>query len=408
MADSGAAATETGGRAATAGSGLRRWTQAFVLASAVGLIAALLATGVGVDRTTVALLGVVGFVCPMVFGMGYLLLPPYAGRTLADDRLAGLHLLLATTGASALFAGRLQAAPPSLFAAGAVLWSAGVATFVGALTLTVAPVVRERGPAVLRGSEYPQRSTRVATAAIPVAIAYLVVATLGLAATPRVLGVAGVTLPQVLHLYATGFATLLVFALGARLLIGFFHVDLPRTGTGIVLLLGAVAPAVLSGSLWRAPRFQVGAVIEGTAMVGYAGMVAFVALRTDRWRPGLWGVLLGALAGAAAVVAGGALAVGAGPAWLVGAHVTLVLGGFFPLTIAGYAYQFFPVTAGQFPGASDRVALATIALLAAGVGLQVGGRPGAVESVRLAGTAVSLAGALGYAWLLAGRFSRDR
>ncbi|TYL36362.1 hypothetical protein CV102_23200 [Natronococcus pandeyae] len=86
-------------------------------------------------------------------------------------------------------------------------------------------------------------------------------------------------------------------------------------------------------------------------------------------------------------------------------HWTLVLGGFFPLTIVGYALQFFPVTGGQFPGASERGVAATIALLAVGVLLQGFGIVGQIEFVRSMGIGLSLAGGVGYLYLVGGRFA---
>lgn len=81
-----------------------------------------------------------------------------------------------------------------------------------------------------------------------------------------------------------------------------------------------------------------------------------------------------------------------------------MLAGFFPLTIVCYAYQFFPVTEGQFPGATRRGAGATIGLLAAGVATLAVGYLWSAPVLQLLGTAFSLAGATGYGYLLARRF----
>jgi len=62
----------------------------------------------------------------------------------------------------------------------------------------------------------------------PVAMGYLLIGTIGLLATTLVLEEPLVTLSQVVHYYAVGFGALLIFALGARLLIGFYHVSQPR------------------------------------------------------------------------------------------------------------------------------------------------------------------------------------
>lgn len=86
-------------------------------------------------------------------------------------------------------------------------------------------------------------------------------------------------------------------------------------------------------------------------------------------------------------------------------HWTLVLDGFFPLTIVGYAFQFFPVTGARVPGANERGVAATIGLLAVGAAIQGLGIVGQLGTVRTVGIALSLAGSLGYLYLVGGRFA---
>ncbi|MDG5820556.1 hypothetical protein [Natronococcus sp. A-GB7] len=86
-------------------------------------------------------------------------------------------------------------------------------------------------------------------------------------------------------------------------------------------------------------------------------------------------------------------------------HWTLVLGGFFPLTIVGYALKFFPVTGARVPGANERGVAATITLLAVGAAVQGVGVGGQLGAVRTVGIGLSLAGALGYLYLVGGRFA---
>lgn len=74
---------------------LSRWTRYFTVASAASLVVSQGVAVRGGTRSLVVAITVFGFVCPMIFGMAYLLLPSYVGRTLAHQRLPGVHLALA-------------------------------------------------------------------------------------------------------------------------------------------------------------------------------------------------------------------------------------------------------------------------------------------------------------------------
>lgn len=277
--------------------GLRRWTQRFTIASVGSFVVFLLAVLWEIDRQTAVLIGVFGFVCPMIFGMAYLLFPSYAGRTLVDRRLAGVHFVTAYIGVGLLVLARTVEGASALFRIGVLFWTFGVVVFVGALLVTVASLPLADPLKTLREAATPQRSPRLATAAIPIAIAYLLVGTIGLITTVEPIRIGSVTLSQVIHYYVIGFGALLVYALGARLLFGFFHVSLPRPIVGTVLVAGSLAPGLLGTSLWIDPWFQIGAALAAVAMLGYLGLVAFVARRTGRVRVGLSGIVLGAIAG---------------------------------------------------------------------------------------------------------------
>ena len=387
----------------TGSAGLRTWTQRFTIASTGSFVVTLLALLFEMDDVAV-LIGVFGFVCPMVFGMAYLLLPSYVGKTLIDQRLAGVHFVVAYTGVSLLVLDRFVAETGLLIPLGALCWTIGVLIFVGALLATVGPAIGTSAVDRLRGRGEPQRSTRLATATIPVAIGYLIVGTIALLITALPLQIGAATLPQVTHYYLVGFATLLIYALGARLLLAFFHVSLPRSVVWVVLVAGILAPAFLGTSLWIDPWFQLGAAFAAIAMIGYGGLVVLVTWRTDRIRAGLSGILLGAIAGGAAVVASLPVAFGSGTVSYIAVHRTLILAGFFPLTIIGYAYLFFPVTGGQFAGANVRSVRATIGLLGVGVAVQAFSITTQYGSVRIIGTIASISGAIGCGYLLGRRF----
>jgi hypothetical protein len=341
----------------------------------------------------------------MIFGMAYLLLPPYVGRTLADHRLPGLHFVLAYLGVALLAVGWLRDGLEVVFALGAVAWSLGVTVFLGALGATIGPALLEEPLAVLRQGDRPQRSTQLATAMLPVAIGYLTIGT-GVFLWIAFVGPGRWTLSQVLHLYGAGFGAVLIFALGARLLIGFYHVSPPRYVLWVVLITGSIAPGFLAVTMWVRPWFFLGALMEVVAMIGYGIVVIGVAYRTDRRRFGLFGIVLGAAAGVSAVIVAAPLAFGS--AAVIGAveiHRTRVIRGFFPLPIMGHPTICFPVTERQFFGATHRGVTTTIALLAGGVGLRSIGFGTGNAWLELGGVIVSVLGASAYLYLMARRFS---
>lgn len=380
-----------------------RWTRAFTVASGLSYVLLGILVAVDAGRVALAVVGLFGFVLPMVFGMAYVLLPPYVGRTFRPAWIPGLHFAATAVGGLGLGWWAVLDGPWVVGRAGVVAWSFGVALFVGGLARVVIPAVRDDPAGVLRLGDRPQRSTRLATVLLPVGLAALLSGTgwLLVAATSPV--AVRLALPGVVHATGAGFAALLVFALGARLLRGFFHVDPPRWLAWLVLLPGAVGPLLLAATPAGSGPFVVGGILEAAAMVAYLALVALVAVRTDTRRVGIVGVLLGAVAGVVAAVV--ALVSVLGPAtWLLDLHAVLVLAGFFGLTIVGYAFQFFPVTTGRVPGATRRGALAVFGLLAGGLAGHTAGVLAARPLVAAAGGWVLTAGAAGSLWLVTARF----
>jgi len=386
--------------------GVSRWTHAFTVASALGMVGLQATYLLDWPIRAIGLFGLLGAVLPMTFGMAYLLLPAYVGTTLATPRLPGVHFVVSYAGAAVLVTGQLTTLPRLLVVAGATLWSIGVACFLAALGTTVVPVLQADPSVVIRSRDRPQRSTRVATATVPLAILYLAVGTIALLAKWfDIPAVPGASIPGIVHYYAVGFAVLLIVSLGARLLVGFFHVVPPRPLTWGALGGGVVAPAFIAGGFWVWPLFQVGAVVLAFGVLCYLGMVAAVVARTERRRVGLVGILAGAFAGAGGVLVAVTVAIGGGAAWLIEAHVPLVLDGFLLLTIIGYAYEFFPIGMGQFTGASDRVALSTIAALGIGVVLRAVAPPLGAPLIGVVGVALSIVGTSVYAYVLTRRLA---
>ena len=280
----------------TGSTGLRTWTHRFTVASVGSFVGSLLAFLGGANEVAV-LIGVFRFVCPMVFGMASPLLPSYVGETLVDQRLAGIHFGLAYVGVTLLVADQFVTAGILLRPLGVTLWTTGVLVFVGSLLVTVGPTAVDTVTGTLGGSGQSQRSTRSATTMIPVAVSYFLVGTVALLMTVASLRIGTVTMAQVVHYYLTGFATLLIYALGTRLLTAFFHVSLPRPVAWIVLIAGALAPAFLGTFLRVDPWFQVGSVFATLSMIGYVTLVLLVILKTNRRRVGISGIVFGAIAG---------------------------------------------------------------------------------------------------------------
>jgi len=138
---------------------------------------------------------------------------------------------------------------------GVTLWAIGTLVFVGSLLATVGPTAVGTVAETLRGSGRSQRSTRLATTMIPVAVGYLLIGTIALLTIVAPLQIGAITVAQVVHYYLIGFATLLIYALGTRLLTAFFHVSLPRPVVWAMLITGAIAPAFLGTFLWIDPWF---------------------------------------------------------------------------------------------------------------------------------------------------------
>ena len=384
--------------------GVSRWTERFAVASALSMVALQVALLFDASYRLLAVVGLFGAVLPMVFGMAYLLFPSYLGRTLSTQRLPGIHFLLTYAGTGLLVGHELSGFRAKFLLAGALSWSLGVAVFVGALLRPVVSVIAADPSAVLPSEVGSRRSTRLATAVLPVAVGYLVVGTVALLSTAFGFSLTFEGgLPSVVHLYGAGFAALLIFALGMRLTAGFFHVTPPAGLSWLVLVCGGVAPFPLAVSFWRPPWFLVGAGLEVVAMLGYAALIGVVACRADRRRVGLYGIGLGALGGLSAVTVSFGVVVGVIDAAAIAVHVPVVLTGFLVPTIVGYAYLFFPVTTGQFRGASERTALTTIAALGLGVTGRALGVVVGISPLRSLGAGLALLGTVGYAYLLGRR-----
>ena len=382
-----------------------RWSRVLVAVGLVSLVAWQAAVLAGLPRRTAVTLGVYGFVLHVVFGKAYALVPSYFDRELAWSVAPAVQLPLSVVGVAGLALDPLAGAPASTGTVGAVAWTLGVAVFLGTLFATVRTNLSgaETGTGEHNADRRPV--DRVANLFVPVVLAYLAVGTwetlAGATAVPALLD--GYP-PRVSHLLAAGTAALLVFAVGFRLLPRFLVTRIERPLPWLVLLSGAAGPALIAVGLPTGPLLHAGASLEAIAMLGWAVAYGRLYRATDRDRVGFYGPLVGAAAGLVGVTLGLSMALGSVSRVLTTAHYRLNVLGFLGLTIVGVTFQFYPPTVGRFPGAGDRLALGSMALLGGGLAVETAGALATHGTITTVGRAVSLVGALAYAYLVLGLF----
>jgi len=382
-----------------------RWSRVLVAVGLVALVAWQVAVLVGLPRRTAVTLGVYGFVLHVVFGKAYALVPSYFDRDLAWSVAPAVQFPLSVVGVAGLALGPVAGVPDFAGAIGAVAWTLGVAVFLATLLATVRTNLTgaETGTGEHNADRRPV--DRAANLFVPVVLAYLAVGTWEtLAGATAVPGLLDGYPPRVSHLLAAGTAALLVFAVGFRLLPRFLVARIERPLPWLVLFAGAIGPALIAVGIPGGSLLHAGAGLEAVAMLGWA--VAYVRLyrATERDRVGFYGPLVGVAAGLVGVALGLSMALGSVSQALTVAHYRLNVLGFLGLTIVGVTYQFYPPTVGRFPGAGDRLALGSMALLGMGLSVEVAGALATHSTVTTVGRIVSLVGALAYAYLVLGVF----
>lgn len=378
-----------------------RWTRRYVIVSALFLVFWQSAALVGLPQQTEVLLGIYGFVLHMIFGKAYSLIPSYFNRQLTPDPAPMIQFPLTVVGTSCLIGASLMGGPDWIGAVGAILWGIGVAVFLSALLWTIRENLTGRETATGQSNVDRRPIDRLANGFIPVALLYL------LAGSYETVAIYGglPTLfdgyfPRVAHLLTAGTAALLIFALGFRLLPRFLVASPPRSLVTVVLPAGAFGPVLLASYLYGGRWFQLGAIIETIAVIGYALTYGILFMRSERRRVGFYGVLAGAGSGVLGVSLGISFAFGQPTSSLVHAHFRLNVLGFLGLTIIGIAYQFYPPAIGTLRGASYRTARVSIATIAGGLLFQVIGFIGQVPFVIQVGELLTFIGTLMYAYLL--------
>ncbi|MEF8775143.1 MAG: hypothetical protein V5A43_01410 [Haloarculaceae archaeon] len=378
-----------------------RWARRY-LPFGIGFLALSQAAALaGVPSRVPVVGGLQGFVCLVAFGKAYSLLPAYFDRPLAWPRAPAIHLPLAVGGVLALALAPIAGLPTSLLAAaGAVAWAAGVAVFLGTLAVTLRDNLTGAETGTSDASADRWRTDRIANAFVPVALAYLAVGSYELlAGTTGLPTLLDGTYVRVAHLLGAGFAGVLVFSVGFRLLTRFLVVPSPRVVPAVVLPAGALGPALIASGLYVGFGFRVGAVLEAIAVTTFAGWYLGAFRRSERQRVGLWGPLAGVGAGVVGVGLGLHFAFVNLGADLAVLHRRLNVVGFLGLTIVGLLYQFYPPAVGDWPGAGDRLAGTTIAGLAFGLGL-AGLGPLVAGPAEVLGQALLVLSALGVGYLL--------
>ncbi len=358
-----------------------------------------------VPRRVAIVLGLYGFVLTTVFGKAYSLVPSYFDRTLAWPSAPAVQLPLLIVGVTGLAVGETAVAPPWLSTVGALSWVAGVVVFLGTMLVTVADNLTGGETGTGDANADRRGLDRLANAFVPVVFGYLTVGCVELLA-----GTLGFSSPfggvavRTSHLFAAGVALLLLFSVGYRLLPRFLGTYPSRRLAAVVLPSGAVGPALLAWGYPAGQFFVVGAVVQSVAVVGFAVAYLRMVFRSERDRVGLYSVAVAVVFGCLGVALGVHFAVvGLDPA-LTTVHRRVNVYGLLGLSIVGAVYQFYPPGVCPWPGGNDRTALGTIALVAAGL-LVVAATSVSVPWARPAGHALVLAGAAGYAYLLAGTIS---
>ncbi|WP_455448440.1 hypothetical protein [Natrinema thermotolerans] len=386
----------------TAAATVTRWSRTFVAVGVGFFLAWQVAVAAGLPRAATVPLGVYGFVFHVVFGKAYTLVPSYFARELAVPLAPAIHLpfaLLGTLGSVAAGAGR---GPATVGPVAAICWFAGVIVFVAAIGWTVRdnPTGRETGTGDT--DAHRRRVDRLANAAVPVVVAYLLAGSAlemarAFGLEPTIAPAAG---PATTHLFAAGTAALLVFAIGFRLLPRLLVADVRPALAAVVLTGGGVGPVLLAVDFRGGPVFSLGAGLEAVALIGFAAAVTDLSRQSDRDRVGSR-ALLGAAgcAGAVALLGLGFAFASAGllPATAYTAHYRLAVGGFLALTIVGVSYRFYPPAVASLSWIGDRTARASITALLGGLALEVAGLLGSVPALVGPGRWLSVLGAALYA-----------
>ncbi|WP_239639483.1 hypothetical protein [Halobiforma nitratireducens] len=173
-----------------------------------------------------------------------------------------------------------------------------------------------------------------------------------------------------------------------------------------MLVTGATGPALIAVDFYGGSVFQVGAVFQTVALVGFAAAYGDMYRRSDRSRVGGRTVLVAVLFGVLAALLGISFAAlpEAVPGSAFEAHYRLAVGGFLGLTIVGVTYFFYPPGIASRRYVDDRTAGAAVVALGTGLLLEAVALLAAAPTV-VVGRVLSVIGAVLYATVLGTIFS---
>ena len=388
---------------------ISRWSRRYILFGVLSLLLWHLAVLMDVPNRTHIVLALFGFVLHVVFGKAYSLIPSYFDRELAHPSLLGAQFPLTVGGTLALAVAPDPKTPEFIGPLGAALWAVGIFLFVGHLAWTIRDNLSGAETATGGVNAPRARIDRISNAFVPIALAYLVFGSYEtIAAYGTVPSIFDGYLPRTTHLLGAGTATLLVFAIGFRLLPRFLRAHPPRVLVYIVLPAGAVGPALLAVGIPSGGWLVLGGIVQAIAVGGYAVVIGILFARSPHDRIALYAVLAGAVVGVAAVGIGIWFAFVGLDAGLIAAHQRLTLIGFLGLTIIGVSLQFYPPNVGEWIGSEDRTAAVVILLITFGIIAQAVGLAVPHDGIERAGVFVSGCGACLYGYLILSAFATRR
>lgn len=381
-----------------------RWSRRFVLTGAVFLVVWHVVLLLENAPAAVLVFGLLGFVFHTIFGKAYSLIPTYFDRDLATTRFLPVHYGLVVAG-TVLLGGDVLADQKVLSHVGIILWTAGVAVFLGTIAWTIHDNLTGRETATGTEKQARRFVDRVANGFMPIALLYLAVGTVALfGQVTETWTLFDGMRAQVTHLLAAGTGALLVFSIGFRLLPRFLAAKPPRILVVVVLGTGAIAPLMLTLGLTDRTLLQTGAILQTVAIAGFAIAFWWLYYQSDRRRVGFYGVLACTVAGLLGVSLGAHFAFDGIDSTMLVAHQRLNVLGFLGLAIVGVSYQFYPPNVGTMPGVGDRLALGIIGVLFGGLLLEVAGLLMDHSGVVTASRVLVLVGALAHVYLLLSLF----